>query len=273
MNRLEGKVALISGTGRGEGREVALRFAAEGALVVCGDLSHEEAVRTQRLIAREGGTALTPGPLDVTDEDSVRSWTEEAVDAFGGVDILYADADAGAVRCGATGSRPYDDLSSTLRAQDDLSSTMRAELDSVWLTVRVAWPHLVASRGCVLTAGPTCSLTGRRTAHSAAKAAVIALTRQLAEEGAPYGVRAHCVGPGVTVAEGSRSGLLAAGHPGRGSDRHLPLGRAGVAGDLADAAVFLASGESAYITGAHPVADGGRSAVLPGATIRKDMCK
>ncbi|CAL9597190.1 hypothetical protein SUDANB108_05383 [Streptomyces sp. enrichment culture] len=68
MKRLEGKAALISGTARGQGRAAALRFAAEGALVIGGDLLHEEAVETQRLIAREGGTALTPGPLDVTDD-------------------------------------------------------------------------------------------------------------------------------------------------------------------------------------------------------------
>ncbi|MGW5491475.1 hypothetical protein [Streptomyces olivaceoviridis] len=65
MKRLEGKVALISGTARGQGRAAALRFAAEGALVVGGDLPHEEAVETRRLIAHEGGTALSPGPLDV----------------------------------------------------------------------------------------------------------------------------------------------------------------------------------------------------------------
>ncbi|MEU5095601.1 SDR family oxidoreductase [Streptomyces sp. NPDC020996] len=98
--RPEGKVALISGTARGQGGAAALRFAAEGALVVGGDLPHEEAVETRRIVAREGGTALAPGPLDVTDEDSVRSWVEEAVDAFGGVDIVYADA--GAVRFGGS---------------------------------------------------------------------------------------------------------------------------------------------------------------------------
>ncbi|MFI8191803.1 SDR family NAD(P)-dependent oxidoreductase [Streptomyces sp. NPDC085946] len=257
MKRLEGKVALIPGTARGQGRAAALRFAAEGALVVGGDLRHEEALETQRLIAREGGTALTPGPLDVTDEDSVRAWVEEAADAFGGVDIVYADA--GAVRFGGIGDRPYDDF----------SFTPRAELDSVRLTVRAAWRHLVAGRGCVLTVGSTAGLTGsltdRRTARSAAKGAVIALTRQLAAEGAPYGVRANCVSPGPIDTEGSRTGLPADGHPMRGIARHIPLGRVG-APDVVSAAVFLASDEASCITGAHLVVDGGWSAVLPGAT-------
>ncbi|MER6346285.1 SDR family NAD(P)-dependent oxidoreductase [Streptomyces sp. NPDC001595] len=256
MKRLEGKVALISGTARGQGRAAALRFAAEGALVVGGDLRHEEALETQRLIARVGGTALTPGPLDVTDEDRVRSWVEEAVGAFGGVDILYANA--GAVRFGAVDAQPYADF----------SFTMRAELDSVWLSVRTAWPHLVRARGCVLTVGSTAGLTGsltnRRTAHSASKGAVIALTRQLAAEGAPYGVRANCVSPGMIDTEGSRGDLLADDHPMRSIARHIPLGRVGLPDDVVNAAVFLASDEAAYITGANLVVDGGWSSVLPG---------
>ncbi|MFJ4616954.1 SDR family NAD(P)-dependent oxidoreductase [Streptomyces sp. NPDC088812] len=258
MKRLEGKVALISGTARGQGRAAALRFAAEGALVVGGDLLHEEAVETQRLIAREGGTALTPHPLDVTDEDCVRSWVAEAVDAFGGVDIVYANA--GAVRFGAIDSQPYADF----------AFTMRAELDSVWLTVRAAWPHLVAARGCVLTIGSTAGLTGSltnaRTAHSASKGAVIALTRQLAAEGAPHGIRVNCVSPGMIDTDGSRGNLLADDHPMRSIARHIPLGRLGAADDVVNAAVFLACDEAAYITGANLVVDGGWSAVLPGAT-------
>ncbi|MEU3729750.1 SDR family NAD(P)-dependent oxidoreductase [Streptomyces sp. NPDC033538] len=257
MKRLEGKVALISGTARGQGRAAALRFAAEGALVVGGDLLHEEAVETQRLIAREGGTALTPGPLDVTDEEAVRAWAEEAVDAFGGIDIVYANA--GAVRFGAIDSQPYADF----------AFTVRTELDSVWLTVRAAWPHLMRSRGCILTVGSTAGLTGsltnRRTAHSASKGAVIALTRQLAAEGAPHGIRVNCVSPGMIDTEGSRGNLLADAHPMNGISRHIPLGRVGQPDDVVNAAVFLTSDEAAYITGANLVVDGGWSTVLPGA--------
>ncbi|WP_203185156.1 SDR family NAD(P)-dependent oxidoreductase [Streptomyces pratensis] len=275
MKRLEGKVALISGTARGQGRATALRFAAEGALVVGGDLLHEEAVGTQRLIAREGGTALTPGPLDVTDEDSVRAWVAEAADAFGGIDILCANA--GAVRFGAIDSRPYADF----------NFAMRAELDSVWLTAHLAWPHLVRSRGCVLTVGSaawlTGSLTDRRTALPraldcaraggtpiASKGAVIALTRRLAAEGAPHGIRANCVSPGTIDTVGSRSSLLPEEHPMRSIAEHIPLGRVGVPADVVDAAVFLVSDEASHITGADLVVDGGWSTVLPCAITRKE---
>ncbi|CAL9610048.1 2,5-dichloro-2,5-cyclohexadiene-1,4-diol dehydrogenase LinX [Streptomyces sp. enrichment culture] len=260
MTRLEGKVALISGTARGQGRAAALRFAAEGALVVGGDLLHEEAVETRRTIAREGGTALTPGPLDVTDEESVRTWVAEAVDAFGGVDIVCADV--GAVRSGGIDSRPYEDV----------AFTVRAELDSVRLTVRAAWPHLIAARGCVLTVGstlgPTGSPTDRRTAHPASRGGVVALTRRLAAEGAPYGVRANCVSPGTIDTDGSRADLLADSHPMSGIARHIPLGRIGTPDDVVDAAVFLASDEASCITGANLVVDGGWSTVLPGAARR-----
>ncbi|MEV7388153.1 SDR family NAD(P)-dependent oxidoreductase [Streptomyces sp. NPDC091215] len=254
--RLAGKVALISGTARGQGRAAALRFAAEGALVVGGDLLHEEALETQRLVTEAGGTALTPARLDATDEDSVRAWAEAAVSAFGGIDILYANA--GAVRFGAVDTQPYADF----------GFTMRAELDSVWLAAHIAWPQLVRSRGCVLTVGSTAGLTGsltnRRTAHSASKGAVIALTRQLAAEGAPHGVRANCISPGMIDTEGSRGDLLAADHPMRTIARHIPLGRVGRPDEVVNAAVFLASAEASYITGANLVVDGGWSAVLPG---------
>ncbi|MCX4992928.1 MULTISPECIES: SDR family NAD(P)-dependent oxidoreductase [unclassified Streptomyces] len=258
MRRLDGKVALISGTAGGQGRAVARRFAAEGALVVGGDLLHEQALDTQRLIAREGGTALTPGPLDVTDEQSVSSWVHEAVDAFGGIDIVYANA--GAVRFGPVDSRPYRDF----------AFTMRAELDSVRLTVRSAWPHLRRSRGCILTLGSTAGLTGsltnRTTAHSASRGAVIALTRQLAAEGAPYGIRANCVSPGAVGTAGSRATLLCEDHPVRAVARPIPLGRAGGPDDVVDAAVLLASDEAAHITGADLVVDGDWSAVVPGTS-------
>ncbi|MDQ0578021.1 SDR family NAD(P)-dependent oxidoreductase [Streptomyces rishiriensis] len=257
MKRLDGKVALISGIARGQGRAAALRFAAEGALVVGGDLLHTKALETQRLIGRNGGTAIVPGPLDVTDEESVRACVEEATAAFGGIDIVYANA--GAVRFGAIDEQSYEDF----------AFTMRAELDSVWLTVRAAWPHLATRRGCVLTVGSTAGLTGsltnRRTAHSASKGAVIAMTRQLAAEGAPLGIRANCVSPGMITTEGSRDNLLADDHPMRTIAGHIPLGRVGTPDDVVNAAVFLASDEAAYITGANLVVDGGWSTVLPGA--------
>ncbi|TXS48147.1 SDR family NAD(P)-dependent oxidoreductase [Streptomyces sp. t39] len=256
MKRLDGKVALISGTASGLGRATAVRFAREGALVVGGDLDHAGALDTMRLIAREGGTALVPCRLDGITEVSVRAWVSEAVDAFGAIDILCANADA--VRFGPVATRPHPDF----------STTVRAELDSVWLSAQAAWQHLTAARGCIVALGPTAglgiSMTNQHTAHAAAEGGVIALTRQLAAEGPPHGLRANCISPRLIDTEESRAHLAAADHPIRSIDRHIPLGRCGTSDDVTNAAVFLASDEASCITGSHLVVDGGRSAVPPG---------
>ncbi|MFC4063523.1 SDR family NAD(P)-dependent oxidoreductase [Actinoplanes subglobosus] len=254
--RLAGKVALISGTAQGQGRAAAQGFAAEGAIVVGGDINAEGSAETARLVTGAGHAMISPLPLDVTDEASVTAWVEAAVTAFGRVDIVYANA--GAVRFGPVDQQSYADW----------AFTVRAELDSVFLTVRAAWPHLKASRGCVLTVGSTAGLTGsvtnQRTAHSATKGGVIALTRQLAAEGAPHGIRANCISPGMIETEGTRQDLLAPDHPMRTIARAIPLGRVGTPADVIPAAVFLAGDEAAYITGANLVVDGGWSMVLPG---------
>ncbi|MEV6345232.1 SDR family NAD(P)-dependent oxidoreductase [Actinoplanes sp. NPDC051851] len=254
--RLAGKVALISGTAQGQGRAAALRFSAEGALVVGGDVNVEAAAETCELVRGVGGTMISPGRLDVTDEASVNAWAEHAVEAFGRIDIAYANA--GAVRFGPVDEQSYADW----------SFTVKAELDSVFLTVRAAWPHLIASQGCIITVGSTAGLTGsvtnQRTAHAATKGGVIALTRQLAAEGARYGIRANCVSPGMIETEGTRRNLLAPDHPMRTIANAIPLGRLGTPADVIPAAVFLASDEAAYITGTNLVIDGGWSMVLPG---------
>lgn len=255
--RLEGKVVLLSGTARGLGRAAALRFAAEGAVVAGGDLLAEEAEATLRKLAEAGGRG-SACPLDVTDEASVRAWVEAAAESFGRIDVLYANA--GAVRFGAVDEQPFADWRFTLAT----------ELDSVFLACKSAWPHLKASRGVIVTIGSTAGLTGSRTnarvAHTAAKGGVIALTRQLAAEGAAHGIRAVCISPGMISTEGARANLLAPDHPTRAIAGSIPLGRLGSPEDVVNAAVFLASDEASYITGANLVVDGGWSAVLPGTT-------
>jgi meso-butanediol dehydrogenase / (S,S)-butanediol dehydrogenase / diacetyl reductase len=240
--RLEGKVALISGTARGQGQEASERFEAEGATVVGGD------------VITDGGVPY----LDVTDEESVAAWIAGAVDAHGRIDILYNNA--GAVRFGAVDEQPFADW----------RFTMAAELDSVFLACKHAWPHLKASRGAILniasTAGMTGSMTNQRVAHSASKGGVIAVTRQLAAEGAPHGIRANSISPGMIETPGAQQNLLAPDHPMRTIADSIPLGRLGSSKDVINAAVFLASDEASYITGANLVVDGGWSIVLPGKT-------
>lgn len=202
MTRLNTKVVLLSGTGRGMGRAAALRFATEGAIVAGGDLREEDAAETLAMIEVAGGIGSSTR-LDVTDEQSVNDWVQAAVARFGRIDVVYANA--GAVRFGPVDEQPFADWRFTLAA----------ELDSVFLTVHAAWRELQRSRGMIAT-------------------------------------------------EGSRQNLLAPDHPMRAIADFIPLGRLGSPDDIVAAAVFLASDEASYITGANLVIDGGWSSVLPG---------
>ncbi|MDX3862212.1 SDR family NAD(P)-dependent oxidoreductase [Streptomyces europaeiscabiei] len=258
MNRVAGKVALITGTAGGQGRAAALLFAAEGAVVIGTDLDPDGAAATADLVRAAGGRMSSTHPLDLGDEDGVRAWVEDAATTHGGIDIVYNNA-------GATRFAPVAETSYA-----DWTFTVRNELDIVFLVTKHAWPHLVArGGGAVLlvgsTAGISGSLTNTRIAHTATKGGVVAMTRQLAAEGAAHGIRANCISPGMIRTPATEADLLAADHPMRDIGRHIPLGRVGTPEEIARCALFLASDEASYVTGANLVVDGGWSAVLPGA--------
>ena len=147
---------------------------------------------------------------------------------------------------------------------------LRHELDVDFFPVKHAWPHLKRSGHAAVvlvgsTAGLTGSMTNARVAHSVTKGGVIAMTRQLAAEGAPYGIRVNCISPGMIETPATRGDLLAEDHPMRGIAAAIPLGRIGRAEEAVRCALFLASDDASYVTGANLVVDGGWSAVLPGA--------
>ncbi|HEV7148701.1 MAG TPA: SDR family NAD(P)-dependent oxidoreductase [Pedococcus sp.] len=259
MNRLAEKVALITGTAGGQGRAAALRFAAEGATVVGCDVKADGAAETVEMVRASGGRMTSTQPLDLADEAAVQHWVDEAAERHGGIDIVYNNA--GATRFAAIEATTYADW----------SFTMRNELDIVFLVTRAAWPHLKArSCGTVLlvgsTAGLTGSMTNQRVAHTASKGGIVALTRQLAAEGAPHGIRVNCVSPGMVRSPATESDLLAPDSPMRDIARAIPLGRIGTADEVVSCALFLASDEASYVTGANLVVDGGWSAVLPGGS-------
>ena len=257
MRRLEGKVVLITGTGQGTGRAAALLFAAEGAQVVGCDLDASAAQETVRSVRDTGGRMDSTHPLDLTDEASVQAWVRQAVERHGGIDVLYTNA-------GATRFAPIPQTTF-----EDWSFVLRNELDLVFLPVRAVWEPLRArGGGSILLVGSTAGLTGSTTntrlAHTASKGGVIAMTRQIAAEGAPHGIRANCVSPGMIRTAGSEGNLLAPSHPMRSIASSIPLGRLGTPDDVARCALFLVSDEAAYVTGANLVVDGGWSSVLPG---------
>jgi NAD(P)-dependent dehydrogenase (short-subunit alcohol dehydrogenase family) len=254
--RLEGKVALISGTGGGQGREAALLFSREGARIVGCDIDEQRALQTEEAVREDGGEILTLAPADLGDPDRADAWIAFAADAYGGFDILYNNA--GNVRFG-----PIDEMST-----DDWRFTLRNELDLVFFSCRAAWPHLVRrGGGSIVNVGSVAGVVGLsrmpQVAHAATKAAVIGMTRQLAAEGGRHGIRVNCLSPGLIetpataehIAEGPDSpiGSLVA---------RTTLARTGQAIEMVQIALFLASDESSFITGQNIVADGGLTSII-----------
>ena len=251
--RLAGKVALITGVGGGIGAAAAARFATEGARVAGCDLDPRAAARTEEAVRADGGEITVAGGVDLGDAEQARAWVHAAVATYGGIDVLYNNAST--QRFGA-----LDELS-----VEDWDFTMRNELDLVYYTVRAAWPHLKQQGGgSIINVGSIAATRGvefmPQNAHSAAKGGVLALTLQLVVEGGPYGIRANAISPGLI--ETPNTAPLLADPPERMRrvvlDR-IPLGRHGRPSDVVSAAVFLASDESAWVSGAHLVVDGGGS--------------
>ena len=254
--RFQNKVVAITGTAGGQGREAAIRFASEGAIIAGCDLNSAGNIETQKLVEAAGGKFIEHSPIDLTDESSVVGWIQKVIDATGKIDVLYANA-------GATKFSPIDKISF-----DEWQFVLKHELDLVFLPVKHAWPHLIQSKGNIIlvgsTAGISGSVTNTRVAHSVTKGGIIAMGRQLAAEGAEHGIRVNTVSPGMVRTPATENDLLADDHPMRHIEKSIPLRRIGTAAEVVNCAAFLASDEASYVTGANLVVDGGWSAVLPG---------
>jgi len=251
MGRLQGKVALITGTAGGQGRAAALLFAREGARVVGCDLKSAGAEETVALVRRAGGQMVSMAPVDLSVPEQASRWVEEAAAAFGGIDILYNNASSGRVG-------PFAAMS-----LDTWHYVLRNELDLIYLVTRAAWPHLIArGGGSIINTGSIIASHGTdmpMSAHGAAKAGVVSLTVHLAIEGGPFGIRANAVSPGLIATEMFEEHLKDPFDSMHKQVRTAPLGRVGRAEDVAGVALFLASDESAYVTGTNLVVDGGQS--------------
>ena len=254
MGRLDGKRALISGTGGGIGRAAAVLFAREGAHVVGCDLDPQTSAQTVSLVRAEGGRMDAIAPVDLATEEGADRWVREAVALAGGIDVLVNNASA--IRFG-----PVDALSFA-----DWSFTIRHELDIVFLVTRAAWPHLVAGGGGSIV--NVASITASRgaffmpqNAHGAAKGGVLALTYQLVVEGGPHGIRVNAVSPAMTETPHTAPLLADPDGPAASIAARVPLGRWGQPEDVAHAIVFLASDESRHVSGANIPVDGGAAVV------------
>ena len=250
--RLEGKVALITGTGGGQGREAAILFAREGATVVGCDLKIEGAEQTVEMVRSEGGEMVSLQPIDLADGEQVKRWIDFAMQSYGGFDILYNNASDPKFA-------PLDQMT-----WEEWHYTIRNELDLVYWTCHYAFSHFKArGGGVIINTASVSGLVGSpigNFAHGAAKGGVIGLTKQLAVEGAPFGIRANAISPGLIGTPATESFLNDADYR-KKLLKTIPLHRVGQPEEIATVALFLASNEASYITGANIIVDGGLTAM------------
>jgi NAD(P)-dependent dehydrogenase (short-subunit alcohol dehydrogenase family) len=250
MGRLDGKACVITGAGGGMGREAAIVFTAEGARVCVADVDLDAAEETVSLCGGEAFAAR----VDVSDEDDVRAAMNAAAQRFGGVDVLYNNA----------GISPGDDGSVLETSVEAWQRVQDVNTKGVFLCCKHGIPHLLArGGGSVVNVASFVAILGAATSqisYTASKGAVLALSRELAVEFARRGVRVNALCPGPV-----ETPLLLAiyGDDPAALERrrvHWPTGRLGTPREIVNAALFLASDESSFVTGATFVVDGGLTA-------------
>ncbi len=247
MGRLSGKVAIVTGGASGIGRASAKAMAAEGAAVCIGDIDADAGARTASEIGSRGGRALFVA-TDVASSTDAQRLVEHAVEAFGALHILHNNA---------YWARPGRNV--LMLAEEDWDRTLAVCLKGMYLMSRFAIPRMLESGGgSIVNMASAVALMGSRNspAYVAAKGAVVSFTKSLAIDFGKQGIRANCIAPGS---------IATAANVDRWNDpvwtdfilEHSLLTRVGQPQDIANAVVFLASDESAYITGTTLVIDGG----------------
>lgn len=250
--RLKGKVAIVTGSGTGLGRSIALAFAREGASVVVNGRRPGPIEAIQKAITDAGGRALAVA-ADVTVSADIQQLIRTAVDAFGQLDILVNNA-------GIIVSRT-DVLEC---AEEDWRKTIDVNLTSVFLCSKYALPELIKSRGNIIILSSVTGIMGtpNRAAYGASKGALVILTRGMALDYARHGVRVNALCPGFVETDINRTYLAELRRSGGYETllKHHPLGTLGEPEDVAYAAVYLASDEARWVTGVALPVDGGMSA-------------
>lgn len=252
MGRLEGKIAFVTAAGGAIAGETARRFAAEGALVACVDIIEENVNQTAADIEVAGGSAL-PLVCDVSDEDAVKTAIGATVATFGGLNVVFNAA-------------AYSDPLLPIEELDVevWRKTLDVDVTGMFIVAKYAIPHMRAAGGgsfINISSIYGARTARRRPAYSAAKAAVRLLTQSIAVDYAADNIRANSILPGpietprLLIASPDMDAVIARHRP------HLPTGRLGQPAEIAATAVFLASDESSYTSGADHFVDGGYAAM------------
>jgi len=248
MGRLDGRVAIITGGGRGLGRVFSTGLAAEGACIVAA--TNEQAGLDETIEElRQMGTGADSIMMDVTSEEETEKMAKFAVDRFGRIDILINNA---AYYYGLK-RKPFYEIS-----PDEWDVVMRVNVKGIWLATKAVYPYMKkAGKGKVVNLASEVFFTGSHgfAHYVATKGAVVGLTRALAVELGPDKICVNAIAPGFTDTEASRT----IADVNKYDVSRTPLGRLATSEDLVGMAVFLSSDASDFVTGQTILVDGGRA--------------